>query len=226
MTSKLFYITLICCTCTLFLNCKTSDSAKGLKEGDLLFQNLNCGELCDAIETVTEGIDGKDFSHCALVVNVNDTLQIVEAIGSEVQLISITKFFARSGDTTNIKNITVARLKNQHQPLLAEAMTEAKQLIGQPYDDAFLLDNGKWYCSELIYEVFKKANSDDNFFELAPMTFKDPKTGQYFPAWISYYNEINTAIPEGKPGLNPGLISRSDKIDILPISNFKDLQFK
>lgn len=226
MTSKPFYIIFICCICSLLLNCKTSDSAQGLKEGDLLFQNLNCGALCDAIEAVTEGIDGKDFSHCALVVKINDTIQIVEAIGSEVQLISINNFFARSGDTTNIKNITVARLKNQHQPLLAEAMTEAKQLIGQPYDDAFLLDNEKWYCSELIYEVFKKANSDNNFFELAPMTFKDPNTGQYFPAWISYYNEMNTSIPEGKPGLNPGLISRSDKIDILPIINFKDLQYK
>lgn len=226
MTSKPFYIIFICCIGSLLLNCKTSDSAQGLKEGDLLFQNLNCGALCDAIEAVTEGIDGKDFSHCALVVKVNDTLKVVEAIGSQVQIISITNFFARSGDTTNIKNITVARLKNQHQLLVGKAMTEAKQLIGKPYDDAFLIDNEKWYCSELIYEVFKKANSNNNFFELAPMTFKDPKTGQYFPAWISYYKEMNTTIPEGKPGLNPGLISRSDKIDILPINNFKDLQYK
>lgn len=226
MTSKPFYIIFICSICTLFLNCKTSDSAQGLQEGDLLFQNLNCGELCDAIEAVTEGIDGKKFSHCALVVKVNDTLKVVEAIGNKVQLISINNFFARSGDTKDVKNIAVARLKHQHQQLLSEAMTEAKQLIGQPYDDAFLLNNGKWYCSELIYEVFKKANSDNNFFELEPMTFKDPKTAQFFPAWINYYKEINIAIPEGKLGTNPGLISRSDKIDIIKIKHYNNLKIK
>ena len=43
----------------------TNEALTTLKEGDLLFQDLNCGELCDAIETVTQGVDGKDFSHCA-----------------------------------------------------------------------------------------------------------------------------------------------------------------
>ena len=52
-----------------------------LREGDLLFQNLNCGALCDAIETVTEGVDGKDFSHCGIVVELNDSLKVIEAIG-------------------------------------------------------------------------------------------------------------------------------------------------
>jgi len=189
---------------------------KGLQEGDLLFQDLNCGELCDAIKAVTEGVNGQDFSHCAIVIRVADSLQVVEAIGSKVQVNSIQKFFARSGDTLAIKNIVVGRVKQPFQELIPEAAANAKALIGQPYDDAFLPNNNKWYCSEVLYEAFRKA-SNTEFFELNPMTFKDPRTQAYFPAWINYYRELNTEIPEAVPGLNPGSISRSDKIEIIKI---------
>ncbi len=187
-----------------------------LKEGDLLFQDLNCGELCDAIEAVTEGVHGKDFSHCAMVVSLGDSLMIVEAIGSKVQLNSVHRFFARSGDTLEIKNIAVGRVNQQYTALIPQAVSNAKALVGQPYDDAFLPNNGSWYCSEVLYEAFRKA-SNSEFFELQPMTFKDPRTKDFFPAWIQYYRDLKTEIPEAVPGLNPGSISRSDKIEIIEI---------
>ena len=27
--------------------------------------------------------------------------------------------------------------------------------LGKPYDLAFKFDNGKWYCSELVYDIYK-----------------------------------------------------------------------
>jgi len=102
------------------------------------------------------------------VVNINDTLKVIEAIGETVQVNSLENFFARSGDTAAIKNITVGRVKHQYENLISKATLNAKQLIGQPYDDEFLLNNGKWYCSELIYDVFKEANSRKSFFDLEP----------------------------------------------------------
>ncbi len=191
-----------------------------LQEGDLLFQDLNCGELCDAIEAVTQGVDGRDFSHCALVVKINDTLKAVEAIGDKVQVNSIKNFFARSGDTASIQNITVGRVLEKYQPIVAKAALKAKAHIGEPYDDVFLMNNNSWYCSELLFDAFKEANDTKDFFELNPMTFKDPKTKTFFPAWVDYYKQLNQDIPEGKPGINPGLISRSDKIQIIPIQTF------
>ena len=193
----------------------------GLQAGDLLFQDLNCGDLCDAIETVTEGVDGKDFSHCGMVVKINDTLKVVEAIGAMVQVNSLETFFARSGDTSTINNITIARVKSDHKALIDKAANYALQQLGQPYDRVFLLDNGKWYCSELLYGSFKAANNGQDFFELAPMTYKDPATQAFFPAWVTYYEQLNAEIPEGKSGLNPGSISRSDKIEIIEIDNLK-----
>lgn len=213
---------LIICSCVLCSLCVScNESGERLREGDFLFQDLNCGELCDAIEAVTEGINGKDFSHCGMVITINDTLMVVEAIGDGVQLNSLSTFLARSGDTEALANTTVARLKSEFNPLIKKAKSFALDKIGQPYDSEFLLDNGKWYCSELLYEAFKVANGNEDFFELAPMTYKDPNSGQFFPAWVSYYEALNTVIPEGKPGLNPGSISRSEKIEVINIDKIK-----
>jgi hypothetical protein len=207
--------------CMIAPGCKHSQVENYLKEGDLLFQNLGCGALCEAIEAVTEGIDKKKFSHCALVVNINDTLRVVEAIGNKVQVNTLLDFFSRSGDTIIIRNITIGRVKHNFENLIPAAVSKAKQLIGQPYDDEFILDNNKWYCSELIYHSFKEANQQKDFFTLEPMTFKDPLTNDYFKAWVDYYKQLNTDIPEGKPGINPGLISRSDKIQIININSYQ-----
>ena len=59
---------MFCYCCTLAPSCNHSHQSESLQDGDLLFQDLNCGELCNAIEAVTEGVNGKDFSHCAIVV--------------------------------------------------------------------------------------------------------------------------------------------------------------
>lgn len=183
----------------------------------MLFQNLDCGGLCDAIEAVTEGIEGKDFSHCAMVVNINDTLKVIEAIGGKVHVNSLKNFFVRSGDSAQIKNITIGRVKEEYDHLIAGAALFANRQIGQPYDDEFLPNNGKWYCSELIYQAFKEANKQVDFFQLQPMTFKDPETKNFFPAWIDYYKSLSKPIPEGEPGINPSLISLSPKILIIKI---------
>jgi len=221
MNSPILKIIMFSYICTLGCSCNHSHHENDLQEGDLLFQDLNCGDLCNAIKAVTEGVNGKDFSHCAIVVNMKDTLKVVEAIGDKVQINSLSNFFARSGDTPNIKNITIARVKHQFEPLINNAVNFAKQQVGKPYDDEFLLDNGKWYCSELLFQAFKEANNKQAFFDLEPMTFKDPKTKAFFPAWVDYYTQLDKEIPEGEQGINPGLISRSDKIQIINIVNFK-----
>ncbi|WP_299521613.1 YiiX/YebB-like N1pC/P60 family cysteine hydrolase [Winogradskyella sp.] len=216
-TSKcVFALVIIGC---LFLSCNQKNQT--LQEGDLLFQDLDCGDLCDAIETVTIGVNGKDFSHCGMVIKINDTLKVIEAIGEQVQVNTITTFLARSGDTEVLKNTTVARVKPKYKGLIPKATSYAIKQTGQPYDHEFILDNGSWYCSELLYEAFKQANNQEDFFELAPMTYKDPRTKSFFPAWVSYYNNLNKDIPEGKLGLNPGSISRSNNIDILHIENIQ-----
>ncbi|RYE22449.1 MAG: hypothetical protein EOP51_13225 [Sphingobacteriales bacterium] len=181
-----------------------------LKTGDLLFQNLDCGPLCDAIESVTEGFDGHDFSHNGLVYIKADSVYILEAMGKEVKMTPLASFAARSKH-----KLYVGRLKPNYQPMIAKAIAFSLQNLHVPYDEVYLYDNGKYYCSELIYDAFKYANGGHPFFKLEPMTFKTAGKDEFNPAWVEYYKELNVPIPEGKPGINPGGMSRSEKLVIL-----------
>jgi hypothetical protein len=195
---------------TLLLACLCTIQAQQYQTGDLLFQNLDCGPLCEAIETVTNGYEGNKFSHIGLVFVKKDSVFVVEAIGDNVQLTPIQKFASRS-----THQLVHARVKKQYAKLAPLATEFALTQLGKPYDEPFLYDNGKYYCSELIYDAFTFANNGKPFFVLQPMTFKQPNSQNYFPAWVAYYKNLNTPIPEGQPGINPGGISLSDKIDML-----------
>ncbi len=183
------------------------------KVGDILFQDLECGNLCMAIKEVTIGVDSSEFSHIGLVQKIGEKWMVLEAISDGVKYTPLLDFFSRSVDTNNNPKIWVGRLKQEYQPIINNL--EVNHYLKQPYDDAFLMNNKKYYCSELLYEIFKDANGDKDFFELEPMTFKSLKTHEFLPVWIDYYNKIGIQIPESEPGINPAGISRSDKIEIV-----------
>ncbi|MDD2985441.1 YiiX/YebB-like N1pC/P60 family cysteine hydrolase [Flavobacterium sp.] len=180
-----------------------------LQTGDLLFQKMNCGELCEAIHAVTKGYQGNDFSHLGLVLIENDSVFILEAAGNAVRKVTLEEF---SKNTTT--TMFIGRVKKKYEKLIPQVISFSKEQLGIPYDDDYLYDNGKYYCSELIYDAFLNAYGKP-FFELQPMTFKQPETNVFFPAWVAYYNDLKIEIPEGKPGCNPGGISTSKKIKII-----------
>lgn len=180
-----------------------------LQEGDLLFQDLDCGPLCDAIEAVTEGVEGLDFSHVGIAAKLNGRMLVVEAIGTEVRAIDQDAFFLRS------TKVVVGRPLRSYRRLAKRAAQEAVKLIGTPYDEAFLPGNDKLYCSELVALSYERANHDVPFFNTPSMTFKDPRTNAYFPAWVEYYAELDVRIPEGQPGCNPGGLSRESSLTIV-----------
>lgn len=183
---------------------------KQLKNGDLIFQDMDCGPLCDAIEAVTKSYNGNDFSHMGMVYHRNDTLFVIEAAGKAVRLTALEKF---SKNTT--KPMYVGRVKKQYQKNIPQAMAFSLKQLGVPYDTEYVYNNGSYYCSELIYDAFKNASKNKPFFTLYPMTYKQPGTNDFFPAWVDYYKQIGKPIPQGQPGCNPGGISTSDKIEML-----------
>jgi hypothetical protein len=189
--------------------------AQQFQAGDIVFQDLQCGPLCDAINAVTKGYQGKDFSHVGIVVNYQNQLGVIEAIGSKVQFTSLNIFLGRSFDTTGKPLVIAGRLKKKYQKSIEYACALAIASIGIPYDDRFLPNNDSLYCSELIYAVYLNHANAKPLFKLAPMTYKQPGNKGFFPAWEQYYADLKSAIPEGKMGLNPGLISRSGKIKII-----------
>jgi len=197
----------------ILLSCLSLCYAQTLKPGDFLFQNLDCGALCDAIESVTHGRENLKFSHIGMVVKQADSLLIIEAIGEKVCYTSLYHFCKRNNNA-----IYLGR-PNLPDSALLKITNYAQQQINTPYDDAFIYNNGKYYCSELFYDAFLKTGYP--ILQLEPMTFKEPGKDIYFKAWINYYKKLNMPIPEGKPGINPAGISRCENLTWLGIYQYK-----
>ena len=203
-----FFITLL--YSLIFISCSPNKKFE-LQEGDLLFQDLDSSLLCDAIEIVTPGFKDANFSHIGLVVLDNDTHKVLEAIPPEVVLTPIEVFLTRSYDKNKKPKIIVGRINEEYQHSIKKAIIFAKSKIGIKYDEVFLMNNNSYYCSELIFEAFEK----DTIFKLRPMTFLNPETNDTLTAWKNYYSKLGIKIPQNEPGINPGIMSLSEKIEMI-----------
>ncbi len=195
---------------------RAHDVKFALQPGDLLFQDIDCGPLCDAIETVTRGVDGAQFSHVGIVSRIDTTEpMILEAVSAGVVETPLSSFLDRSHDAQGRPKVLVGRMTEPHDALIPDALDAARRFMGLPYDSVYVMEDSSFYCSELVYRAFRLANGEEPVFPLAPMTFRDPMTGETFGPWVDYYDELGVPIPEGEPGLNPGGISRSPDLRIV-----------
>ena len=207
-----------------FLSCNSADNNEfQLQIGDILFQDLDSSPLCDAIEMVTPGHNNYNFSHIGIIVELGDpncinsdyiyedNIRVLEAIPNKVTTTHIDSFLSRSLDNNHYPKVIVGRLNKKHQHSIDNAVKFLKSKIGVEYDDFFIKDNNKYYCSELIHEAFEK----DSIFKLYPMTFINPNTKNTMDIWQKYYQDLEIRIPEGEPGINPGIMSISEKIEIV-----------
>ena len=210
---------LLSCFCIACGNNTTKENTTfQLEVGDILFQDLDSSPLCDAIELVTPGYNGANFSHIGLVVSDNDTLKVLESIPPKVILTKLDDFLNRSSDQNGKPKVIVGRLTEDFSYSIANAISFSKSQLNKEYDDVFLMNNDKYYCSELIYEAFL----NDSIFNLHPMTFLHPETKDTLKTWIDYYSDLGVEIPENKLGINPGIMSLSDKIEIIHFYGIPD----
>src|SRR6478752_4030798 len=120
-----------------------------LQNGDLLFQDLDCGGLCDAIESVTRGYENSRFSHVGIVkVSENGKMEVLEAIGKNVHFTPLETFLNRQLDKNKKPKVAVGRFKKEYQPLIPAALKQGELLVGKPYDEVFAINNDAYYCSE------------------------------------------------------------------------------
>lgn len=190
--------------------------------GDLLFQDIDCGPLCDAIEQVTVGVNGARFSHVGVFVKKDSGDYVLEAVSSGVKYTPYADFLSRSYDSSGNPKVIAGRLKKQYRTKIGEAIEAMEKYLDKPYDNEFDLQNDAYYCSELIYFGFRAVTTEADFFELNPMTFKSPGDSSFFSVWKDYFNSMNIKIPENEPGLNPGSISRSEKLEIVHVFGYPD----
>lgn len=195
-----------------------------LQPGDLLFQDLDCGALCDAIERVTPGWRGYEVTHVGMVVleprGLAGVLQVIEAIGADVHITPLDQFLARTSDSKGQPKVFVGRLW-ESEALSHWAETFARAYLGRPYDSLFAPNDESLYCSELVSLAYNAANELAHgpkaslLFPPVAMTFTDPTTRQIFPPWQQYYDDLKLPVPEGEAGSNPGALSLSPALRIV-----------
>ena len=179
-----------------------------LQTGDLLFCSPTSGELSKAIDQATQTGQETHFDHIAIVDIKNDTVYVLHAAPKKgVCRETIGKFFFSYKEKVTI---SIYRLNDQFLKAVPSAIKKAYKLRGQPYNYSYIIKDPGLYCSEYIYEIF----APDSIFTLKPMTFKDPKTGQFLAGWISHYKKLGIPIPEGEPGCNPNGMAASDKLEM------------
>jgi hypothetical protein len=201
---NIFYLSLIG-----FWACTQQASHVELQTGDLLFRGSNSENISEAIDNVTQTSAETHFSHVGLVEVRDSGIFVLHAspVGGTC-VVSINAFLFPEGDSVTV---VAYRLKEQWQKSVPGAITRAKQLLGKPYNFSYVMTDTAHYCSEFVYLAF----AADSIFELNPMTFKDPKTHDFFSTWVEYYEKMGIEIPEGKPGCNPNGMATSTKLERL-----------
>jgi uncharacterized protein YycO len=185
-----------------------------LRSGDLLFQDIDCGDYCESIEKVTVGYKGARFSHVGIYSEEDGRAIVIEAVSAGVVQTPLDSFLARTLDSLYRPKVMVGRFRSESNVDIKEGLERATAFIGKEYDPIYELENDQYYCSELVYFSFCDTQGKP-ILQPEPMTFLDTDSNKTFHLWKSYFEAFGVEIPEGRPGLNPGSISRSPHIDIV-----------
>jgi hypothetical protein len=157
-----------------------------LKSGDILLRKGE-GPLSAHLMINTK----EEYTHCGIYYNDNGVHKVIHSIGGEisndevdgVQTISLKKFISQTADST----LFICR------PVFTDSANEkvierAKYYLNQnvPFDHRFsLLTTDDFYCSELLYHIFKDVNNGKNVFDIKK------KHKSYMLMFSTFFKEKN-----------------------------------
>lgn len=189
-----------------------------METGDLIFTQLGSDE--NMISAVTEGYRGARPDHMGVALKTAIGVFVIEAFPPEVRLTHIDIFLRRSTFQNQINSeprYMIGRLKKEFMSLVPPAMEYGLRQRDIPYDQLYMPDATKLYCSELVVDMFKHANAGNEFFPETPMSFRDLNTGLIHPHWINHYRYFGLDVPDGEPGSSPGDVSLDNRIEVYEI---------
>lgn len=176
-----------------------------LQSGDLLFQVGKMSDMTGAISTATGKNEALNFSHIGIVIVTNGVDSVLEASTEcGVRIVALEEFLSCATRIDDRPAVVALRLKDTSG--VAQAVARARQFTGQPYDFAYLPDNGKIYCSELVWESYL-APDGSHLFQAQPMNFR-AADGSMPAFWTELFAQLDMPVPEGVPGTNPNHMSK------------------
>lgn len=156
--------------------------------------------------TAATGENGRlNFSHVGIAVVKNGADSVLEATtNGGVRLTALPEFLARSAKIGGRPTVVAMRLKDTAG--VSEAVRRARSHLGLPYDYSFRPDNGKFYCSELVWECYRTSDGSP-IFTARPMNFR-AEDGTLPQFWTELFARRSESVPEGVPGTNPNDMSQ------------------
>lgn len=124
----------------LLAGCGNSIDVANLQEGDVVFIESQSSQS----PYIKVGTMSK-WTHCGVVVNTPEGLKILEA-SKTVRLTPFAKFIGSAKNDNWV-------VKRPDQKL--EKSISYSKYLGMPYDLEFKFNNGKMYCSELVWLVYQ-----------------------------------------------------------------------
>ena len=111
-----------------------------VREGDVIFQTSK-SQQSPLIQIATRS----KITHCGIIVMRGGKPYVLETLKTLV-LTPLDKFIARGEDG----KYWIKRSKKENIKI------KYAKYLGKPYDLAFKFDNGRFYCSELVYDIYQK----------------------------------------------------------------------
>ena len=138
--SSLMRFILFLISMLLLAGCGNGIDVTDLREGDVVFIESQSSQA----PYIKVGTMSK-WTHCGVVVDTPQGLKVLEA-SKTVRLTPFAKFigFAKNENWT---------VKRPNQKL--EKSISYSKYLGMPYDLEFKFNNGKMYCSELVWLIYK-----------------------------------------------------------------------
>lgn len=193
---------------TLLVAC--APRTERLRTGDLIFcavpSETDEGTAAGAI-AASVGHGNVNIIHVAIAEVADDTVWVIDATMKRGvdrhPLDTLIRDFTGAGGEKPV--LLVKRLKKGFSP---QFIDNAKRFLGQPYDYWFQPDNGRQYCSELVWESYRGPDGTP-LFDSYPMNFKGPD-GAYPAYWVQLFEELGEPIPQDAPGTNPQDMADAD----------------
>lgn len=181
-----------------------------LKSGDLLFVIDGNSSFSNAISNATSFEDSLCFVHVGILeIDSNNNHKVIEASPrAGVRCIDLKSFLNEAPKIDDKPGVVVKRLTIDFP--LQETLTRAKKHLGEAYDWWYMPNNGKMYCSELIYDSYFDKNGC-RIFKAEPMNFRS-KDGTMPEFWTKLFKELGEPIPEGVAGTNPNKMSKDSNL--------------
>ena len=198
----------------MLLSCGQADGYVP-RDGDLAFQAVfaeaPASGFSRAIADATAQRDSVKFVHVGIVASDSAGRPcVIEASPQRgVVCTGWDAFIEDSRLPDGRTGVVIMRVADRGFPVEG-AVARAIEHLGEEYDWSYLPDNGKTYCSELVYESYVGEDGEP-LFEAVPMNFRD--AGGNLPGfWSELFEKLGEPVPEGVPGTNPAGLAASERL--------------